>query len=101
MSKLFTADYWCEEHRRWFLTIPAEERGTPRPCPQCGAECPEIPGAPMPMNAAMPDGTKRPGFEDMKRANDIELSIIDRAPSDPERIAGEIEIAQRTTPKSS
>jgi hypothetical protein len=49
------------------------------------------------MNASMPDGTKRPGFEDIKKAADIELAIIDRAPGDPERIAGEAEIAARTT----
>lgn len=97
MSQLFTADYFCSDHGRFFETIPRSERGPNRPCPKCGASCPEVPGAPRVMNASLPDGTKRPGFEDIKKAADIELSIIDRAPGDPERIAGEAEIAARTT----
>lgn len=96
---LFTADFWCDSHGRFFLTIDKETRGTPRPCPTCLVECPEVPGAPRVMNQSYPDGTKRPGFEDLKKANDIELSIIDRSPDDPERKAGEAEIAARTTPK--
>jgi hypothetical protein len=99
MSRLFGADFYCETDGRFYEIIEKSERGTPRPCPKCGAPSPEVPGAPRVMNASMPDGTKRPGFEDLKKANEIELSIIDRAPHDPERRAGEAEIAARLTPK--
>jgi hypothetical protein len=120
-SALFTADYYCEArwpetdfvvygertfmvpagkagfaHGRFAKVITRGERGQTRPCPKCGAESPEVPGAPTVTKVALPDGTKRVGITDQVMAADLEVQAVDHAWNSPERAEIETEIHERT-----
>lgn len=46
--------------------------------------------APGQMNVALPDGTKRPGFSDLKEAAKLEADAFDSRPTERKLLEGEI-----------
>jgi hypothetical protein len=59
-----------------------EERPTHVPCEICQQAAEYRIGAPLVMNASLPDGTKRKGFADLKEAAKLHVEALDKPPAD-------------------
>lgn len=88
-----TYEWTCDDcEHRWDLLVPYDRRDDAYPCPDCGT-CNTTRRFPAPavMGVALPDGTKRKGFAEMREAiNLTKEKAVARTDAQRKELAGEI-----------